>query len=87
MHEISSALASLRINIQELSSRVESAPMAGIPLFNARISVALPADLALEVLQDHLERIANALDIDIHLAVNTSARRPPMIASDADAIC
>ena len=67
VREISSALAVLQINIQEFCSQVESAPMAGIPLFSAQISVALPAELALEMLQDQLEQIANRLDIDINL--------------------
>lgn len=67
VREISSALAALQINIQEFCSQVESAPMAGIPLFSAQISIALPAGLALELLAEQLDYIANSLDIDISL--------------------
>ena len=76
VREISAALAALQINIQELSSRVDSAPMAGIPLFSAQISIALPTALAQEILQDKLEDIANKLDIDINLEIGLTAEIP-----------
>ena len=70
VHEISAALAALKINIQELSSEVQSAPMAGIPLFAATIDIDLPAEPKLAQLQEHIQDAAEHLDIDIHLEFN-----------------
>lgn len=70
IHEVASALATRHINIEELSSKVESAPMAGIPLFSAQIYVALPAALDLTELHQQLDDIANQLDLDINLELN-----------------
>ncbi len=70
VHEISAALAGMQINIQELSSEVQSAPMAGIPLFSATINIDLPPDADLSGLQDKLDEAANHLDIDISLQLN-----------------
>ena len=72
VHEVASALANRQINIEELSSKVESAPMAGIPLFSAPIRVALPASLDLGELQEQLDDIANQLDLDISLELNAN---------------
>ena len=73
VHEIASALARRQINIEELSSKVESAPMAGIPLFSAQIHVALPARLDLLELQAQLDETANQLDLDISFELNGTA--------------
>ena len=70
VHEISASLAALKINIQELSSEVQSAPMAGIPLFAATIDIDLPAGSKLTQLQEHIEEVAEHLDVDIHLDIN-----------------
>ena len=70
VHEISAALAAMDINIQELSSEVQSAPMAGMPLFSAKIAFELPQHIELSVLQDKLDDRANHLDVDISLELN-----------------
>ncbi len=70
VHEISAALAAMDINIQELSSEVQSAPMAGIPLFAAQIAIELPRHVELSALQENLEERANHLDVDISLELN-----------------
>lgn len=72
VHEIATALSALQVNVQELSSEVQSAPMAGIPLFSARVAIEIPADTDIPLLQDNLERAANSLDIDIHLELNSA---------------
>jgi glycine cleavage system regulatory protein len=60
------------INIQELSSEVQSAPMAGIPLFCAQITIELPQHVALPELQENLDERADHLDVDISLELNES---------------
>ena len=77
VHEISASLAALNINIQELNSEVQSAPMAGIPLFAATIDIDLPADPKLARLQEHIEEAAEHLDIDIHLELNDESSTAP----------
>ena len=67
VHEISAALVAMDISIQELSSEVQSAPMAGIPLFCAQITIELPPHLDLSRLQENLDERANHLDVDISL--------------------
>ncbi|ROS00990.1 glycine cleavage system regulatory protein [Sinobacterium caligoides] len=65
--EISKALAARQINIGEFSSHITSAPMAGIPLFEAMLDIAIPSDIALDELNDCLEEIANNLDLEINI--------------------
>lgn len=77
VHEISAALATLQINIQELSSEVQSAPMAGIPLFAATIAIDLPAHAKLAQLHENLQEAAEHLDIDIQLDLSDGAETTP----------
>jgi glycine cleavage system regulatory protein len=75
VHEVASALAARQINIEELASKVESAPMAGIPLFSAHIDVAIPAALDLTELQDQLDDIAEQLDLEISLDISLDQKK------------
>lgn len=66
--EISRALASQHVNVEELSTQCSSAPMSGEPLFNAQALLKAPADLDLQLLQRQLERLADDLIVEINLA-------------------
>ncbi len=66
--EISRALASQQVNVEELSTQCSSAPMSGEPLFNAQALLNAPADLDLLLLQRQLERLADDLIVEINLA-------------------
>ena len=66
--EISRALASQQVNVEELSTQCSSAPMSGEPLFNAQALLKAPADLDLQLLQRQLERLADDLIVEINLA-------------------
>ena len=68
VREISRALAERRINVVEMDSEVESAPMSGELLFRARLDAHIPADTDLDDLQDTLDEIANNMTLDIDLA-------------------
>jgi glycine cleavage system regulatory protein len=68
VREISRLLASRRINVEELSTDVYSAPMAGDAMFRARARVHVPADIENEELRHSLERLAGDLMVDIKLA-------------------
>ncbi|PXF32566.1 glycine cleavage system protein R [Pokkaliibacter plantistimulans] len=63
--EVSTVLASLGINVDTLTTRVESSSMTAEPLFRAEAHLTLPGQLELDVLQSRLEAIANDLMVDI----------------------
>jgi len=65
--QISSALASQHVNVEELASERISAPMDGSMLFQARATVLLPPDLSVASLRGGLEKIASDLMVDVQL--------------------
>lgn len=65
IRDISRALASQRINIEELETAVTSAPMTGELLFQARAFVRLPASVTVESLRRQLEALAGELMVDL----------------------
>jgi glycine cleavage system regulatory protein len=67
IRQISAALARHRVNLEELESQCESAPMTGEILFRARAQIHIPADCDRAVLQAELERIAADLMVDLRL--------------------
>jgi glycine cleavage system regulatory protein len=66
--EISAALAEHGVNIEELSTDVRDAPMAGGTLFEARAVLAAPASTSTDTLQSTLEGLAHELMVDISLS-------------------
>jgi glycine cleavage system regulatory protein len=72
LHQISHTLARHNVNVEELSSDRVNAPMDGSMLFQARISVLLPADVSIAQLRSELEKIATDLMVDVQL--NPAAR-------------
>lgn len=67
VREVSSALASRRINVCEMSSNITSAPMTGESMFEANATIEVPLTLDIGELIDKLDDIASDLTIDIHL--------------------
>ncbi len=65
--EVSSALAARNINVSEMDSNITSAAMTAQPLFEATVSIELPASQQLHELSEKLDEIANDLAIDIKL--------------------
>ena len=65
VHEITSALARARVNVEEFSSEVVSAPMSGETLFKASARLQLPEHCDLEALKKDLEKIAADLLVDV----------------------
>jgi glycine cleavage system regulatory protein len=65
--EISHTLAERRINVVEMDSRVDSAPMSSERMFHARIDAEVPEDTDLDDLHDTLDEIANHMTLDIDL--------------------
>jgi glycine cleavage system regulatory protein len=65
VREISHALAVLSVNVEQLSTRCESAPMSSDILFRTSASLKVPQDVSLEDLQWCLERLADDLMVEI----------------------
>jgi glycine cleavage system regulatory protein len=67
VHHLSEAIAARGINIEELTSELKSAPMAGGTMFQATARLRAPKSVRLEDLQQDLEAIADDLMVDIDL--------------------
>ena len=66
IEEISALLAERDINVEELSSRVDSAPMSADELFHATILAGLPPTMSREMLQGILEGLSDDLTVEIN---------------------
>src|SRR4051795_6476036 len=71
--EISASLAHQGIGIEELSTDVREAPMAGGMLFEARAVLEAPPATDTEALRSLLEKLADELMVDLRLS---DAERP-----------
>jgi len=67
IHDISSALAAIEVNVVELSTGCSSAPMSGEMLFKASAQLHHPLSRAVDELRETLEKIAADLMVDITL--------------------
>lgn len=68
IRELSRALASRQVNVEELHTECSSAPMSGETLFCARAELRAPEGAAIEELREAIEAIANDLMVDISLS-------------------
>jgi glycine cleavage system regulatory protein len=66
--EISGALADADVSIEELTTEVREAPMAGGTLFEARAVLSAPAGAGTEGLRATLEALADELMVDLTLS-------------------
>lgn len=67
VREVARALAARSLNIVDLESDVTSAPMAGIPLFEATVEFEAPATMDIDQLQAALDVVSEQLDVDIRI--------------------
>jgi glycine cleavage system regulatory protein len=66
--EISASLAARQVSIEELSTDVREAPMAGGTLFEARAVLNAPPTTSIEALRSMLEGLAHELMVEIRLS-------------------
>ena len=66
--EVSASLADRRVSIDELSTDVREAPMAGGTLFEAHAVLTAPASTSAEELRSMLEGLADELMVEIRLS-------------------
>ena len=67
MRDISHALATRDVSIEELNSVTESASMGGGELFRAELLLRVPDTVSSDELQALLEELANELMVDINV--------------------
>ncbi|MEZ5093627.1 glycine cleavage system protein R [Nocardioides sp.] len=65
--EVSSLLAEHRVNVEELSTAVVEAPMAGGTLFEADAVIVVPPDADTVAMRTALEAMADELMVDLDL--------------------
>jgi glycine cleavage system regulatory protein len=68
VREISHALASFGVNVEDLETECASAAMSGETLFKARARLSLPESCDTAQIREKLERIAADLIVEISLA-------------------
>ncbi|MCA8922050.1 MAG: glycine cleavage system protein R [Planctomycetes bacterium] len=62
---VASALVALKVNVEELESAVEVAPMAGEQLFRLKATLLVPAEVGDELIRASLEGIGGDLMVDL----------------------
>ena len=65
VREIADALAAENVNIDNIDTEVESASMAGYPIFRAHLFLAMPDDLNEDNLADVLEGVSDDVMVSI----------------------
>lgn len=75
IRQLSAALARHGVNVEELETGCESAPMTGDVLFRARAQLFVPVTCPVSALRSELERIAGDLMVD--LTFRSGAEVPP----------
>jgi len=72
VRDLASALAARSINVAQLKTHTQSAPMSGELMFKATAQLTAPADAAEDELHDALDRLAADLDLDLSLETPAS---------------
>lgn len=67
LRSVAGVFAAHGINVEELASERESAPMGGGVLFKARATVSVPATVKLSAVRAELEELAADLMVDVKL--------------------
>jgi len=67
VRELAHALARQGVNVEELGSSCESAPMSGETLFRATAKLRIPSTASLDELREQLESIGDDLMVDVSL--------------------
>jgi glycine cleavage system transcriptional repressor len=65
--KITDVLGIYGVNIEELETRVESAPFAGTPLFLLEAVVTVPTGISVRKLRDELVTLGDSIGCDIDL--------------------
>jgi glycine cleavage system transcriptional repressor len=67
VHAFTTALREKRINIEELETRLESAPFMGSPVFTMEIVMLVPSKVSVKALRQSVEALGDTLNCDVDL--------------------
>ncbi len=67
VYKVSKLLAAQHINIETLTSQKKYSPNSGTALYSMEIKVKLPGTITMDALDEHLDTLANELNVDISL--------------------
>ena len=67
VHRISDLLRRSGINIEDLQTRLESAPFAGTPIFTLELRMNVPVGVQIKKLRTELDALCDALNCDVDL--------------------
>jgi glycine cleavage system transcriptional repressor len=67
VHKITTFLREQHINVEELETRLESAPFMGTPVFTMEIVMLVPATSNVKALRHALEELGDTLNCDIDI--------------------
>jgi glycine cleavage system transcriptional repressor len=67
VHRITTFLREQGINVEELETRLESAPFMGTPVFTMQIVLLVPRETKVKALRRSLEELGDTLNCDIDL--------------------
>ena len=67
VRQIAGAISAKGVNVEDLQTGCESAPMSGEPLFKVTAQLGLPDGVSMDDLQASLEGIASDLMVDVSL--------------------
>ena len=68
VHKLTSYLQEQGINVEELETRLESAPFMGTPVFPLEILMLVPKALSVKTLRRSLEEVGDQLNCDVDIA-------------------
>lgn len=74
LHAVSAVLRKRGINIEELETRTERAPLTGAPLFRLRADIVLGPGVPVTALRRELEELQTGQDLDVTLTPLVPAR-------------
>jgi glycine cleavage system regulatory protein len=67
VRDVTRVLTEQGVNLEQLVTSVEPAPMSSETLFRAHAVLGLPLELSLDTLQQRLETLADDLMVELHL--------------------
>ena len=67
VHQVSQLLCRHGVNIEELDTRLTSAPFDGTPLFTMEMRVTIPGTVGIKTLRSELDELCATLNCDVDL--------------------
>ena len=69
VHQLSSVLSRLGVNIESLETKTDESPMSGTPIFGLDALLSVPAQVNLHALRGELDEIGRRENIDIEFSL------------------